>query len=79
MPLLNWFWPYSYSWHVTVNSNVYHTIYSMAAHSMGVHDIGLHDVGMHSVGVYGINVPGVGAHKTLNFVSGKKVIFDAYF
>ncbi len=45
---------------------------------MGVHDVGLHDVGMHCVGVYGINVPGVGIHKTLNFFSGKKLIFEAY-
>ncbi len=44
MLLLNWFWTYSDSWHVAVNSDAKHTM-----HSMGVYDVGIHNMGMHDV------------------------------
>jgi hypothetical protein len=54
MPLLNWFGPYSDSWHVAVNSDVKHTM-----HGRDVHDVVMHDVGMHDMGVPGMGMPGI--------------------
>jgi hypothetical protein len=72
MPLLNWFGPYSDSWHVAVNSDI-HKAYN-AMHGMGVHDIVVHDVAMYDMGVHDVavqyvavqdvGVPGVAVHKT---------------
>jgi hypothetical protein len=95
MPLLNWFSPYSDSWHVYVNSDIKITMHEMDMRSMGVHDTVAHEavhsvvmrsvagrrVAVRNISVYcvsltGIDVPGVGIHKTRNFFSDIKLIFD---
>jgi hypothetical protein len=46
MSRFNRIWLYSDSWHITVNSDVKHTVSSVAVLSMGVRDKSVHDVGM---------------------------------
>jgi hypothetical protein len=79
--LLNWFWPYSDSLHVTVNSNVKHTpdvaMLDVAKHDVAMHYVAVHEVGMQSEVVHSMDVPGVGI-QNVKFVSGKKLIFDAH-
>ncbi len=72
MPMLNWFWPFSGSWHVPANYDIKNTMQSMGMHDVAVHDIGVHDVGMHSMGKHSVGVLSVGVHKTLHFSAVKK-------
>jgi hypothetical protein len=39
MPMLNRFLPYSYSWHVAVNSDIKHSMYCIGVHDVAVHDV----------------------------------------
>ncbi len=76
MLLLNWFGPYSDSWHVAVNSDIKHTMHGMGVqdvvvHDVGMHDMGVHDIVMHDVGMSGMGMPGMDIQKTLTFFSCK--------
>jgi hypothetical protein len=64
MPLLDWFWHGSDSWHVTVNSEEKHTVHGMCVHDIARHNVGEHNIDMYYVGVYGMHMPGVSVHKT---------------
>jgi hypothetical protein len=69
---INWFLPYSDSWHVIINFEVMYTIHDMVMHVVAVLDIDVHDMSMHGVtvhemGVHDMDVNDVGIHKKAKF------------
>ncbi len=64
MSLIKQFGHFSDSWHVTVNSDVKHTMQNMGVHDVvlldvGMHDMGVHDVAVHDVAIYDVGLPGM--------------------
>ncbi len=47
MLLVKQFWPYSDSWHITVNCEIKHTMHRMGVQSVGVHNVDVFSMGLH--------------------------------